>query len=84
MATIRVRYEHGIFTPLDPVSNLQEGQELEIDVPTHQEITVEEFLESLAAVGKYWTPQEGDQLAHDIEESRQLWDEEWRNRLNSL
>ncbi len=37
MSTIRVRYEKGVFRPLEPVPlSLDEGQEIQVDLPSNE------------------------------------------------
>lgn len=80
MATVRLRYQNGQFIPLDPVTNLHEGDEVlaEIqEIPDDHAIT--EMLNRTRGLWADW-----DGVEEYIEEARAKWDEEWQDRLSSL
>jgi len=80
MAMLRLRYENGHFIPLDPVTDLQEGQEIQVEwkpLPTREAI-----LEMLDRTAGLWANL--DNIEELLADARAKWDEEWFNRLSSL
>ena len=82
MATIRLRYENGHFIPLDEVPDLEEGMEIEAELVIPAEDRAKVIKAMLDRTRGIWADVEG--LEEAIEEARTIWDEEWRDRLNSL
>jgi predicted DNA-binding antitoxin AbrB/MazE fold protein len=80
MASIRARYENGHFVPLEPVDDLQDGEEVEVTVtrlPSRD--AIQEMLDRTRGL---WADIEG--IEEFLDEMRRRWDEEWQQRLNSL
>lgn len=84
MQAIRLRYEKGQFIPLDPLPTLEEGQEGVFRIEeAPSEKTITQVLQALNRSAGAWSGPEGEMMEAAILESRQRWDEEWQQRLNS-
>lgn len=79
MASLRLRYEHGQFVPLEPVQDIHEGDELEIQWKPLRQPSPDEINQMLDQTAGLWADVDGIEQIFD--EQRAIWDEEWRNWL---
>jgi predicted DNA-binding antitoxin AbrB/MazE fold protein len=80
MATLRLRYQEGQLIPLEPLPDLRDGDEIEVEwslVPSDEEIDA-----MLDQTRGMWADLED--IEPFIEEARARWDQEWQDRLASL
>jgi predicted DNA-binding antitoxin AbrB/MazE fold protein len=80
MTSLRLRYENGILIPLDPLPDLKDGDEIEVE--WSQEIAIGEPGEMLNRTRGLWA--DWDCVEQAIDDAREKWDNEWQDRLTSL
>jgi predicted DNA-binding antitoxin AbrB/MazE fold protein len=86
MINLRLRYENGIFIPLEPVATLQEGQEVFLQLPSpvtspERLLAIQTMLEQSRGA---WAGPEWDGIEEELHTLRQTWDAQWQYHLNSL
>ena len=81
MLKLKLRYEDGHFIPLDTITGLEDGDEIEVqwDAAPQVDTDIDAMLDRTAGM---WADLDGiEELMQSI---RQMWDEEWQHRLGSL
>lgn len=81
--TLRLRYENGLFIPLEAVEGIQDGQEIVVLdwKPAARKAELRDMLDRSRGA---WSGPEFDGIEEFLAEARRQWDEEWQQRLNSL
>jgi predicted DNA-binding antitoxin AbrB/MazE fold protein len=80
MASLRLRYQKGVLIPLDPLPDLKDGDEIEVDlVPASEHNDIKAMLDQTRGLWADW-----DGVEESLDEAREKWDEAWRGRLSSL
>jgi hypothetical protein len=81
MIALRLRYENGHFVPIDPIPDLQEGLEIEVQwEPPANPNAIDDMLDRTAGL---WADLDFD-VEGFLEDARAKWDDEWQKRLSSL
>ena len=80
METLRLRYENGRFTPLDPIPELEEGEEIEITGWTYStpQDSIEKMLDRTRGAWSDWA-----EIEDLIADSRNKWTQAWRSSQSS-
>jgi len=80
MDSLRLRYENGRFTPLDPIPELGEGEEIKVMAWTYstQEETIEEMLDRTRGAWADW-PEIEDLLS----DAQKKWTQAWHSSQSS-
>ncbi|MBZ0308931.1 MAG: antitoxin family protein [Anaerolineae bacterium] len=81
MARLRLRYENGHFVPLDPLPEIQEGEEIVVEV--RQEEAQNEIDKMLDQTAGMWADI-ADEMEAYLQDAREKWDKEWFDNLPSL
>ena len=85
MLTLRLRYENGHLIPLDPepLATLHEGEEIQVMWQSAEApATPDNSLDWVERTRGIWA--DFPEIEDYIAQSRQVWDEEWKSRLNEL
>lgn len=84
MTILRLRYENGQFIPLDPVPDLHEGAEIEVEWRMIDQVgQAEDMAEMLDRTRGMWAGEEWDGVEEYLAQARKEWDKAWRNKSSS-
>lgn len=79
MAVVRLRYQSGNFVPLDPVPDLHEGDEVEVELKhTIASNDVAAMLDRTRGLWSDW-----EDIEDLIDDARTHWDQAWQDSLSS-
>jgi len=79
MATFRLRYEKGHLIPIDPLPDMNDGDEIEVVLPSQP--SREAVVEMLDRTRGLWA--EWDDIEALIDDGRAKWDESWQKKIAS-
>jgi predicted DNA-binding antitoxin AbrB/MazE fold protein len=86
MVSLKLRYEDGKLIPLDPIPDLKEGEEIEVEWQPSPSLPPsdadDEILAMLERTQGLWAD-DGEEIAKFIDDAREKWDQAWQDKLSS-
>lgn len=82
MARLRLRYENGYFVPLDPLPEIQEGEEFSAEILSINNEVPQDYLDMLDKTRGMWSDI-ADEMEAYLQDAREKWDKEWFDNLPS-
>ena len=79
MTIIRLRYENGQLIPLDPLPDLHDGDEIEVELRHPDESgDLKAMLDRTRGLWADW-----EDVEAGLDDARSKWDQAWQERLSS-